>query len=295
MMLETTLRRRAFALLRRCFLPILIATLLAAAVDLASTWVGYIGEQKAAESVAHLHPGPEPTSTREDDPSAWVDYRIASGYEHKALESDQRKWSLIANGVGLLNLFLAPVVLLGLNRALLAAQRAEECRVSHLFAMMRPDAIRAILLELQSLLRGLGYMLIWLVVQFFLTASMQAVGSIISTIVLIPLAIWLEYRYRLAPLHLAEDASQPIKACIQRSIADVQVFSVMGMLFTIWPALLMLLAGGVLSTLVHTWWAVAIDMALTLLAALLTNTAMPVIYQHLRTVPRPVPVDDDVE
>ncbi len=294
-MKQQSLLQAAGALIRRCWLPLLlVCTLLTAGCLAVNAAITAITADMLADVEALRPEGPTIRElslydlpipegyTREEYVDAWLTWQTAA-------ESCTRHllWLVIALPLPLL--LLAPVLALGLYRLLLAADRGESWRVSRLFSGFRSGGLRAIWLAVRIALRQLGFLVLW-----FLLASglfeglsligLEGIGEILVKCSFIPLALWLMFRYALAPLHLADDRlSLDAGDCIRRVLEDGRELPPILVMLDVWPAIPLMVATVALPWLLPA--SQGLVFVLTLIAAVtcvLLAAGLTIVYQDIR-------------
>ncbi len=207
------LRAHGLRLLWECALPILTGALLAVLPTL------------LGDLVLHLSPA-DPTTL--EDLAAMMSGRP---YTVPALIA-----SIVIELGGLL--LFSPAVLLGLYKGLLGHLRGERCTLACLVSGFSRWKT-AVALELLTGLRILGYLILGSIGQYLL-GFIPVLGGIVGGIGYIVLVWWATMRYALSDCHLADDDEHTFTAsdCLDYSIADVNQFSVTGLIEVIWPSLL---------------------------------------------------------
>lgn len=242
----------AWSLVRKAWLPLLLAFVLIAGVEFAVN----AGLRAVAANMVEKQERLKP-----DGPTiraiAIYDLEIPEGYTReeyvqlwdvydKRVEADNRSIKLQSFLYDLPTLLLTPILMLGLYRVLLAAQREEDVRPLRVFSGFRQGGGRAIWLDVLIGLRYIGILLLWGVAFWLLSLILYGVpqlASIIGYVTLVPLLLWLEYRYALAPLHLADsDVLSTAGDCIRYCLEDGRELSPIGMMLEMWPVLLVEIA-----------------------------------------------------
>ena len=247
--LETAVRHRALALLRRCWKPILLALLITTLLDVAALGVSWAGVSAADCAIADMPLAAEPGSLEE----MLAYFNDLNAAKAAALDAF-RPYRIVRVILKLINnLLVSPIVLVGLYSGLLTAQRGGACSLRSL-AKGLPCWGRVLWLGfLTSLITG--------VIRYAGNAmtttlgdTMNMFGIILGTIVWLIVQIFVEMRLCLAKVALGDgliDPAAPTTAgqCIRASWDAVRQYSIFAMLVTLWPVLLV--AG--IASLVHSW------------------------------------------
>lgn len=182
------------------------------------------------------------------------------------------------------DLICQPILILGLYTALLARLRGNVSTTSACLHGMKRWRT-AIWLNLLIGLRMLGYLLAGLVGMFVLSL-IPILGALAGSIGFVVLLYWVELRYSLAPLHLAEDGDDRLLSasdCIPYALQDAAAFTVGGMLKVLWPSFLLFVVCSLLGKCCPDSWAISCArIAVSYIAKALMFACLTVIYQHLR-------------
>lgn len=261
----TQLRRKAYALMQQCWLPLLIAALLTTLLFSCGELAIRYGQNLPARIEAAVFAEFEAENPRPADSAAlknWESERIAHAYFSCADirgEQAEQRWQLIGYGVELAAGLVSAVILTGLYRGLLGALRGSGEPIRILGGFRRWKA--ALWLKLRVNICLLGWLLIPLLPAVMLSAYWGAAGQVMATVMLMAVVCWGRMYYALALPRLA-DGGITASECLAHNAADVRFFTVGGMARTAWPVLLVITAE------------VALDAAAAFLPALTLPSAL---------------------
>ena len=250
------LRSKAIALMRECCLPILTALLLACLPTIIANLILYLSPSAPATLESSI------TQT-----------------------GGQTTWGALITSICvelLGTLLLSPILVLGLQKGLLAHARGEKCTLRCICDGL-PRWKTAIALEFLIGLRMLGYLFLGSIAAFLLS-FIPILGAIAAIIGLLVLSWWVTMRYALARCHLADDAEEICTAssCLDYSVADAKSFSIIGLIEVIWPGLLIEFISSLLSEFLAASLGLSIlTAALNVLASAVYITGFTVIYLYL--------------
>ena len=274
------IRRRALALIRQCWLTLLIAAVLMSLF----TWIGSAVEghgEKLALEVYNAHmatfyaenepPTTEASAALDASRSAFLsgqeapewtnEIEYASLYEtrewlaqHDAkdlYDAAFRPWEWLGHGIDLLDLLFSCIIAVGLCQGLLSALRGGDC-MPHCLLSGWSRTSTACGLTVQMTLRILGWGLIPVILGLFLVNLFGRIGELISIVLILLVAIWAELHYALAEVHLADDQDGTRSAadCLRYSVDDMDLFTVRSLLRTIWPVYTVLAVNSLLAAAV---------------------------------------------
>ncbi len=239
------LRRKSLALMRRCFLPLLLAALLTTLLSSCGDLANRYGEVAAERIEQAVFAEFEAENPRPADPAAledWETERIVHAYFSSADiqgERAERLWSLIGSGIELAAGLFSAVILTGMYHGLLGVLRGsgEPIRIFSGFRRWTT----AVWLKLRITVCMLGWLLIPLLPAAMLSAYWGPVGQVLATFMLMAVTCWARMRYALAMPCLA-DGSATAEECLTRCDADVRFFTVSGIARVAWPLLVVILA-----------------------------------------------------
>lgn len=246
---ETAVRYRAYALLRACWKPILLALLIVTLLDIAALGVDWAGREAAKRAIADMPLDAVPVSIHD-----LLDYYYGLSAADQAARDAYQPYGTVRSILRLINrMLVSPIVLVGLYSGLLAAQRGGECSLRSL-AKGLPRWGRVIWLGfLTALITGL--------VRFAGNAVTTALGDtlylfgiILGTIVWLVVQVFVEMRLSLSMVALADGLDDPSAATtawqsICASWHAVGQYTILAMLVTLWPVLLVTN----FAPLVHDW------------------------------------------
>ena len=286
------IRSRAFALIRKCWKPILLAVVITGMFSLVSSVLSYRGTQLGAvaseAALAEFYAEAPAEGT-----SAYIEWLYFNEFalEDAAEEAADRArlpWQAASIAVDLLSWIVGTFVMLGLNRGLLSALRGGECAVGDLLGGRRGYR-RALWTDVVVFLRVLGYILLAGFVMGLLSAVVGGVGTIIGAIGMLIFAFWLMMRYMLTELHIADDAEGAFSASdyIRSSVEDVKYFSmwrIIGVLWPFWLAGLAFSLPSILASFIPAMGTAALvtDLVYALLAGILFPVLTVCIYEAIR-------------
>ena len=252
------IRSRAFALIRRCWKPLLIAALIMSMFSLISTVLAYHGDQVAAAATNAAVAEFLADAPAEEGTTEYIEWLYFNEYalEDAAEEAAERAllpWQAATAGVEILGWIVSTFVMLGLNRGLLKAMRNGECTIADLLGG-RHGYRRALWTDVVMFLRVFGWTLLAMIPLVILAAVLRGVGLVLCMIGLIVFAIWITLRYMLVDLHIADDAEGTLSASdyIRSSVEDAKYFSAFRMIGVLWPFWLLGLAFALPSILANT-------------------------------------------
>lgn len=259
------IRRRAYGLMRQCWLTLLIAAVLMCLFSWAKDAVEAHGKELALQAYnAHMEafyaeteaPTKEAVSALNnhlaafmagEDDGEWTDeIEYASRYEDKEwvakydanelYEDIFTPWKLAGYAIDVIDLIFSCIVAVRLCRGLLAALRGGEC-TPHCLLSGWERIPTAAWLSIKMILRIFGWILIPLILSLLLYNWFGSIGELIGLVLMWLVAIWAELHYALAEVHLADDQDGICTAtdCLRYSVDDMDQFTVRAMLRTVWP------------------------------------------------------------
>lgn len=282
------IRRRAYSLMRQCWKPLLIAALLTTLLGSFGDLAAHYGETAAKRIEAAVFAEFEAANPRPADPAAleqWEIERIAHAYFSSADIAGKRAqqlWELIGYGLELLGGLLSAVILVGVYKGLLAQLRGSTEPFRLLAGLQHWKT--AVWLQLRVMACIFGWSLLALLPSLILPGWL-------GLIFLLPVALWAQMHYALVLPHMADNPDNLLSTTqyLDRGTADMQFFTVQGLMRVAWPLLLTVLADTVL--VVASVWlpALAAPAALFTLAAeiLLSLAGWPIlacIFEELRRI-----------
>ena len=230
------IRRRACALMKQCWLTLLIGAVLMSLFSWVSLAVEAHGEKLATEAyhaakAAHLaehHAG-------DDFDTSWVAvYRAEEAYDDAFAP-----WEWLSNGLGLVGLLFQCVISVRLCRGLLAALHGGECTPHCLLSGFTRTAT-ACWLGLQRGLRILGWMLIPLPFSVLLSLIFNSYVDLVASLLSMLICLWATLHYALAEVHLADDPYDSMTAteALRLAVDDADAFGIWQMCKVLWPVVL---------------------------------------------------------
>lgn len=249
------IRRRAYALMKQCWLTLLITavmtTLLSSLGDLAAQYGDTASQRIEAAVFAEF----EAENPRPDDPAAlehWELERIVHAYFSSADirgKQAQQMWKLIGYAINLLGGLFSAILLVGLYHGLLVQLRdGTPCTPRSLFTGWK-NWKSAVWLQLRVYASIFGWGLL-----FFLPAialmDTGALGELVGLALLIVACFVAGLRYALVLPHMAEtlDSSLPISEHLEQGVQAMRYLTVWGLIRVMWPFFLIGLLAAVLTT-----------------------------------------------
>lgn len=239
------LRQKAFALLRQCWKPLLIAALLTTLLSSCGSLAIRYGQTMPARIEQAVFAEFEADNPRPADPAAlknWESERIAHAYFSCADirgEQAEQRWRFIGYGIDLAAGLVSAVILTGLYRRLLGALRGSGEPVGLFEGLRRWKT--AVWLKLRVNICLLGWLLLPLLPAVMLSTYWGAAGQVMATFLLMAVVCWGRMYYALALPRLA-DGGVTASECLAHNAADVRFFTVGGMARVAWPVLLVIAA-----------------------------------------------------
>lgn len=258
------IRRRAYSLMRQCWLTLLIASVLMSMLLWAKTAVEAHGEKLALNVyntcmetfyAENEPPSAEATAALDamldgrDSPEWTDDMEYASLYDtrewiaqsHAARQYEDafRPWELLANGIDFLDTLFSGIIAVGLCHGLLNALRSGES-TPHCLMQGWSRASTACWMAVQTLLRVLGWMLLPMLVSLSLSYVFGDWFEIPGTLLIVAVGLWASLHYALAEVHLADDADRirTARECLRMAVDDADAFGVWQMCKVLWPVAL---------------------------------------------------------
>lgn len=264
-MKPAAIRRRAYGLMRQCWLTLLIAAVLMCLFSWIGSAVEAHGEKLALQAYnAHMEtfyaeneaPTEEAVNALNnhiaafmagEDAGEWTEeIEYASRYEDKEwfakydaedlYDDTLRPWTLAGNAIDLIDLIFSCIIAVRLCRGLLTALRGGEC-TPHCLLSGRERIPTAAWLSIKMSLRVFGWTLIPLVLSLLLYNWFGSIGELIGLILTLLVSYWAEMHYSLAEVHLADDQDSVRTAtdCLRFAVDDMDQFTIRAMLRTVWP------------------------------------------------------------
>lgn len=244
------LRHKGLALMRQCWLPLLLAALLTTLLSSCGELALQYGKTMPARIEQAVFAEFEAENPRPADPAALEDWemeRIAHAYFSCADirgEQAEQQWQFIGYGVELAAGLFSAIVQVGVYGVLLGRLRGSGEPIRILGGFRRWKA--AVWLKLRVIVCMLGWLLIPLLPAVMLSAYWGAVGQLMSTFLLMAVVLWARMRYALPLFHLTDAPALSSGECLERGVADMRFFTVGGVIRVAWPVLLGALADVVL-------------------------------------------------
>lgn len=282
------LRQKAFALLRQCWKPLLIAALLTTLLGSIGNLAALYGETAADRIEAAVFAEFEAANPRPADPAAleqWELERIAHAYFSCAdIEGEraQQLWKLLGYVLDLMGGLLNAVILVGVYQGLLAQLRGSRGPI-HLLAGL-PRWKTAVWLQLRIMACIFGWFLLVLLPTLMLPGWL-------GVIFLFPVVLWARMHYALVLPHMADDPDNRVSTTqyLDLGTADMRFFTIQGLMRVAWPLFLTVLAD--ISLSVASVWLPALEAPAALFSfaaeVLLSMLGWPIlacIFEELRHI-----------
>lgn len=230
------IRRRAYSLMRQCWLTLLIGAVL---ISLFS-WVGLSveahGKRLATEAynaakaayLAEHHAGDE-------FDTSWVAvYRAEEAYDEAFAP-----WEWLGYGIDLVSLLFQCVIAVRLSRGLLTALRGGECTPHCLLSsFMRTTTV--CWLGLQRGLRIMGWMLLTVLFSVLISLIFSYYFDFVALLLMRLIFLWSTLHYALAEVHLADDPYDSLTAteALRLAVDDSGAFGIRQMCLVLWPVVI---------------------------------------------------------
>jgi len=255
------IRRRALALIKQCWLTLLIAAVL---MNL-FTWIGSAVESHGEKLALEVYNAHMATFYAENEPPTkeaaaalnamlagqgvpeWTaEIEYASLYDtrewlaqHDAsdlYDAAFRPWEWLGHGIDLLDLLFSCIIAVGLCQGLLSALRGGDC-TPHCLLSGWSRTSTACWMAIQTTLRILGWSLLPLIISATISALFGGWATIVSSLLMMLVAIWASLHYALAEVHLADcpDRSFTASDCLRYAVDDADAFGVWQMCRVLWP------------------------------------------------------------
>lgn len=279
------IRRRAYVLMKQCWLTLLIAAVLMHLFQWTKDAVDAHGERLATEAyknamAAHLaehHAGDE-------FDTSWVAiYRAEEAYDEAFAP-----WEWLGYGIDLLDLLFSGIIAVGLCHGLLNTLRAGES-TPHCLLLGWERTSTACWMAVQTTLRVIGWSLLPLIISATISALFGGWATIVSTVLMLLVALWATLHYALAPMHLADDPdnSRTASDCLRLAVDDADAFGIWQMCRVLWPlavifAVNIALAVAAVYAPVLTIPAGIIDIAAGLFSTAMMEACLVCIYDEMR-------------
>lgn len=224
----------ALALVRKCFLPIMVVVLLSvlpAVFGMLIEWQG-----RDAASVAKEAALAEFFLEAEDLHTQWAAENLANNTYDKTLQP----YSIAAACVKLISWLYTPWMTIGLYKGLLSALRGGECRLNCLFSALHRWKT-ALWLSILTGLCTFAAFIAGTVLMAGLSAVLNIVGVIIGLIAFVIGIYWVSLHLLTAEVHLADDAAGDCTAtdCIRYSWQEMKDYGLFSALCVLWPVYLL--------------------------------------------------------
>lgn len=235
------IRRRAYALMKQCWLTLLIAAVLMSLFTWAEDAVKAHGDKLATDAynaskaafLAEHHP-PE----GKEDTEEWAYYSewLANHKAEESYDTVYTPWEWAGHAIDLLDLLFSCIIAVRLCRGLLSALRGGEC-TPHCLLSGWERTSTACWLAVQTSLRVLGWSLLPLIIYATLSYFFGGLASTISSLLMTLVALWASLHYALAEVHLADSPDRSFTAsdCLRYAVDDADAFGVWQMCRVLWP------------------------------------------------------------
>lgn len=227
------IRRRAYSLMRQCWLTLLIAAVLISLPVLVRLSVEAYGERLATEAynaakaayLAEHHAGDE-------FDTSWVAvYRAEEAYDEAFAP-----WEWLGYGIDLVSLLFQYIIVVRLCRGLLNGLGTGTCSPRCLLDG-RKRTLTSCWMALQISLLVLVWILLPLALTILLSSIFGRPGELIGLLLVLIVSIWARLRYSLAVVHLADHPENgcPASDCLYWATNDMNLFTIRSLFCTIWP------------------------------------------------------------
>ena len=232
------IRRRAYALMRQCWLTLLIAAVLMSLFGWVSSAVEAHGErlaQEAAAAASDAYLAEHPLTDDYADSITWM----ANLRAEEAYEEAFRPWDLLTEGIDLIDGLFSCVIAVGLYHGLLTHLRGGEC-TPHSLLLGWPRAGTACWLVLQRGLRIFGWMLLLLPFGVLISLIFSSYADLIARLLMLLIGLWATLHYALAEVHLADDPYDILTAreTLRQAVDDAGAFGIWQMCRVLWPMII---------------------------------------------------------
>lgn len=263
------IRRRALALLKQCWLTLLVAAVLMSLLDWTQSVVKAYGEKLATEAyntrmevfytetpcpteeeiqkynayMAAFDAMMNGTGSSEDMPKPnadTTDYFLsmhgAQRNASKAYDEVFQPWEIIGYSIDLLDLLFSCIIAVRLCRGLLSALRGGEC-TPHCLLSGWERTSTACWMAVQTTLRVLGWSLLPLIISATISALFGGWATMVSSLLMLLVALWASLHYALAEVHLADSPDRSFTAsdCLRYAVDDADAFGIWQMCKVLWP------------------------------------------------------------
>lgn len=264
------IRRRAYSLMRQCWLTLLIAAVLISLPGWVKTAVETHGEKIATEvyntrmEAFHAeNPAPSEEEAQRhnakmdalndlmngDDsamgnvinPSAdttnyYLKMYAAQTDAYEQYEKAFTPWEWASRAIDLIDILLSGVIVVRLCRGLLNGLNTGTCSPRCLLDG-RKRTLTACWMALQIFLLVLVWSLLPLALTILLSSIFGRPGELIGLLLVLLVSVWARLRYSLAVVHLADGPESGCTAsdCLSWATDDMNLFTIRSLFRTIWP------------------------------------------------------------
>ncbi len=280
----------ALELVRRCFLPILVAVILTNIPSVFSMLIEWEGRTAAAAA--------EEAALAEYLPEAedFAAQRAAQSLADDAYAEAYQPYKVAAACVELVVWLYAPWMILGLYRGLLEALRGGECRLRCLFSAVARWKT-ALWLAILTGLCTAAASIAGTILMAGLSAVLSIVGVIIGFITFVVGMYWVSLRLLAAEGCLADDDTEDCTAmdCIRFSWREMKEYGVFSALYVLWPVYLLTEVASLLADRLTPLPALDVILLLVEMLCLAVGYAATAgIYEEIRRHAAGKPADDAV-
>lgn len=238
------IRRCAYALMRQCWLTLLLAAVLMSLLGWVSDVIEYHGDNLGQLAYdAHM----EAFYTENPPPDDLTDYAVWAYFDEYFAINDAEAlaskssflWKLGAHAIDLVDSLFSAVVMVGLYAGLLTHLRGGTCSPAQVFS--KHSLWKTIVwLDIRITVCILGWGLLFLLPAIMLEIMLGPFGKLVRTFILMWVFIWASLRYTLVFPHMADDPDGQLttSACLDAGVQDMRFFTVRGLIRTLWPVCL---------------------------------------------------------
>lgn len=249
------IRRRALALMKQCWLTLLIAAVLACIPGWIADYAADYSEIAAVRAEQAVFAEFEVEYPRPDDPAAleqWELDRIVHAYFSSAditAARLRRQWKLIGYTIELVGSLFSAILLVGLYHGLLTQlSGGTPCTPRSLLAGWK-NWKSAVWLQLRVNACIFGWGLLFFFPAIILMNT-GALGELVGLALLIVVCLWAGLRYALVLPHMAEALDSPLSTseCLEQGVQAMRYLTVWGLIRVMWPFFLIGLLAAALTT-----------------------------------------------
>ena len=280
----------AAALVKKCYLPILVAVILTNIPSVFSMLLEWEGRTAAAAA--------EDAALAESLPEAedFAAQRAAQSLADDAYAEAYQPYRVAAACVELVVWLYAPWMILGLYKGLLSALRGGECRLGCLFSAASRWKT-ALWLAILTGLCTAAASIAGTILMAGLSAVLSIVGVIIGFIAFVVAMYWVSIRLLVTECYLADDDTGDCTAtdCIRYSWQDMKEYGIFSALYVLWPVYLLTEVASLLADRLTPLPALDVILLLVeMLCLAVVYAATAGIYEEIRRHAAGKPADDAV-